>query len=314
MAGLVCAHHLRHTGHTVTVFEKGRKPGGRCGTRRSSGKTFDHGAQYFTARATPFALVVEGLRRSGSVNVWNLNVGTLARGSFTTEVGGPTRYVGVPSMDALPRALAHGTRVVPRTRITAVTRGVGWTLEDETHRKHGPFEIVLTALPAAEAAVLLAPAAHLAAAAATVAMTPCWATVLIARTQLPVAFDAAFVHESDVLSWISRESTRPGRAPSSAWVLHATANWSVACMNDPAEIVAGAMVRALGEALDAAVPPATFVAAHLWEHAGVPTPLPERHLLDPLLGLGACGDWCGGPRVEGAFLSGLSLATALGPA
>jgi predicted NAD/FAD-dependent oxidoreductase len=31
-------------------------------------------------------------------------------------------------------------------------------------------------------------------------------------------------------------------------------------------------------------------------------------LFDPQLGIGACGDWCGGRRVEGAFLSGHALA------
>jgi predicted NAD/FAD-dependent oxidoreductase len=40
-------------------------------------------------------------------------------------------------------------------------------------------------------------------------------------------------------------------------------------------------------------------------------PLPQRYLLDGDLELGACGDWCGGPRVEGAFLSGLALAEAV---
>jgi len=31
-------------------------------------------------------------------------------------------------------------------------------------------------------------------------------------------------------------------------------------------------------------------------------------LFDPVAGIGACGDWCGGSRVEAAFLSGAAIA------
>jgi predicted NAD/FAD-dependent oxidoreductase len=33
-------------------------------------------------------------------------------------------------------------------------------------------------------------------------------------------------------------------------------------------------------------------------------------LFDPALGIGLCGDWCLGHRVEDAFVSGLELALA----
>ena len=48
-----------------------------------------------------------------------------------------------------------------------------------------------------------------------------------------------------------------------------------------------------------------------WKFAIPPAPLADRSLHDAEHRLSACGDWCGGPRVEGAFLSGWELGGLL---
>jgi renalase len=53
------------------------------------------------------------------------------------------------------------------------------------------------------------------------------------------------------------------------------------------------------------------VAAHRWRLALPVNPLPEKFLFDASQAIGLAGDWCGGPRVEGAYLSGLALAQAI---
>jgi len=47
-----------------------------------------------------------------------------------------------------------------------------------------------------------------------------------------------------------------------------------------------------------------------WPHATPINPLPQPCLWDGAQRLGIAGDWCGGPRIEGAYLSGLALAEA----
>ena len=48
--------------------------------------------------------------------------------------------------------------------------------------------------------------------------------------------------------------------------------------------------------------------AHRWRYS-LPNPvIPDAALFDDSLGLGAAGDWCGGPRVEGALFRGVALA------
>jgi renalase len=54
-----------------------------------------------------------------------------------------------------------------------------------------------------------------------------------------------------------------------------------------------------------------FAQVHRWRWAKTTKALGRSHLWDAKLGVGACGDWCLGHRVEDAFVSGLELALAV---
>ena len=69
--------------------------------------------------------------------------------------------------------------------------------------------------------------------------------------------------------------------------------------------------RCLCEAVGRDLPPPTSLTAHRWRFALPVNPLAEPCLFDPERALAACGDWAGGPRVEGAFLSGCAAAERL---
>ena len=51
--------------------------------------------------------------------------------------------------------------------------------------------------------------------------------------------------------------------------------------------------------------------AVLWREAQTLKPLGQPWLWNASLGVGLCGDWCIGHRVEDAFVSGLELALAI---
>ena len=50
---------------------------------------------------------------------------------------------------------------------------------------------------------------------------------------------------------------------------------------------------------------------HRWLYAKTEQPLGTSHLWNSKLGIGVCGDWCLGHRVENAFVSGLELALSM---
>ncbi|MCE3000724.1 MAG: FAD-dependent oxidoreductase, partial [Betaproteobacteria bacterium] len=96
IAGISCARQLRDAGHAVRVFDKSRGIGGRMATRRGESGTFDHGAQYFTARELRFRALVEALGASGVVAPYRGRIVHWSGGSVTPVSGLEPRYVGVP--------------------------------------------------------------------------------------------------------------------------------------------------------------------------------------------------------------------------
>ena len=61
---------------------------------------------------------------------------------------------------------------------------------------------------------------------------------------------------------------------------------------------------------DHPLPEPVLLKAQLWRYARTGDGVGGR-LYDAAMGLGVCGDWLKGPRVEAAWLSGLELAEAV---
>ena len=307
MAGLACAGALHRAGATVTLFDKSRRVGGRLATRRVDGLLFDHGAQYATARDPAFAETMQAMAAAGQAAPW--------------PAAGEGRWCGVPGMSALAGHMEQegiGTLHAGRHVAFLHRDGEGWRVRhrdaadtrpglvsDAGGELAGPFDRVAVALPAPQAAGLLQPHAF-AAEAARAPMAPCWAAML--------AFDEAtdapdlLRPEAGPLRWISRDSSRPGRAAApECWVAHATPEWSRDHLEQPAETVL-ASLRAAFAAETGIRAAARFAAVHRWRYALAEAPLGTPALWGDAAGLGVCGDWCLGARVEAAFLSGRALA------
>ena len=141
-------------------------------------------------------------------------------------------------------------------------------------------------------------------------MGPCWAVILQFDSPLSFEYDGAFVNGSR-LSWIARNNSKPGRSNAEVWVLHASAEWSATHLERHPDDVAADLTSEFWRLNNHEPRLASKVTCHRWRYAIPRNVLEARFLFDHEIQLGAAGDWCGGPRVEGAFLSGLAVATHL---
>lgn len=299
MAGLACATRLAQNGDRVIVFDKGRGPGGRMATRRAeiAGQpvSFDHGAQYFTARDPAFRAVVEQWERDGVVARW--------------PAAGEDAWVGVPGMNAPLKAMAERLDVRWNTRVHAIAfERNRWQVDTP----EGRFSAValFIAVPAEQAFELvrgIAPA--YAARIAKVTSEPCWAVMAAFDAPLDIASDTLrATGEGAAISWAARNSAKPGRSGRECWVLHASAQRSREIIDVPADKAAEALLGDFFRQTGTAPRVPSHLAAHRWLYA-LPHAQPgEPFLYDYDVCLGLVGDYFHSPRVEGAWLSGHGLA------
>ena len=333
IAGIACARTLVQAGHRVTVFEKSMGTGGRMATRETAFGTFDHGAQYFTVRDARLRQVLD--LQPGLCKPWSANAVRVldAQGRVVEAArpGAEPHWVAVPGMNALVRAwaepLAAAGQIELRTRVTGITRDAldarRWQLQTEApgdaSHVYGGFDGVVLALPAPQALALLqagsvAPA--IAKKVATVQTAPCWTLMLAfpnaqqpGLTTLGPQWNAArSTHHR--ISWLARESSKPGRTTVERWTVQASPAWSAEHLEDDADRVQSKLLKAFSEVTGIRAQPA-HADTRRWRYAQTTQPLGQSHLWDASLALGACGDWCLGHRLEDAFVSGLEMALAV---
>ncbi len=211
-------------------------------------------------------------------------------------------------MNAICRHLARDLRLHFETRIQTLEQGTrGWNLRDHHAQLHGEFDVVVVALPPLQSQALLNPwTPQWQDAFESVVMQPCLTVMLSFATSLAGEIDGFFVEEGP-LAWIARDSSKPQRH-GEHWVLQANAAWSDAHRDAPAEIILETLIAAFWKTLDVSPLTPTYATSHRWLYARVERPLSVSCLWDPTLRLGVAGDWCGGSKIEAAFLSGMALA------
>jgi renalase len=311
ISGLACARELQKSGaHSVTVFDKGRGVGGRVATRRfAGGAGADHGAQFFTVREEVFQKEVDAWVLAGAAAPWEAAFAAWDK-TFHPIASDLSFYVGTPAMTSVAKHLATSLNVRVGAKVESLSReDAHWRLGFEKGETE-LFDTVLSSAPPEQTAALFPPCSF-SESLRKPKIAPCWAVMVCYGTRLPMDWDAVFAPNYSI-SWMARNSSKPGRdASSEVWVLHGSPLWSEANLEQSPEWVSSELLKAFENLTGGQFPVPTEVAAHRWRYSLPTEPLAETALWDSALSLGACGDWCGGPKIEGAFLSGLSLAKKL---
>ena len=303
IAGLMAAQSLVENGHDVVVVDKGRSPGGRLATRRIDDATLDHGAQFFTVRDPLFKSHVEKWIASGVVTEW-------CRGfdSATQNNDGFPRYRGVRGMTDIAKHLANGLDVRCNTLAFSIAPGTTskWQLNiDDGSALNADALIVTCPLPQTYALLVTAdielPDSMMR---TEYDRTICLLAVL--NQSSAVVSPGGLQNPDETFSFVADNAIK-GISSAVALTLHANPQFSLEHWDAPPQDVHDLLLKQAKPWIgDAAV---VTSQVKKWRLATPLTIWPERHWANEMIVL--AGDAFGGPKIEGAALSGLSAANYL---
>lgn len=297
MAGLTAAHALRSRGFNVTLLEKSRGAGGRMATRRFSGSRFDHGAQFFTVRDPRFAAAVKEWECAGSVAPW-----------FTQD--GHVRYRGTEGMNGIAKRLACDLDIRAETRVERIdSDGSGWRVL--TSRGEMAADALIATPPAPQSLALCQTflgqlSMEIPLILESISFDPCLAVMAILDGASRVPAPGFVRPLESPIAWIANNTQKGVSEGAPALTIHAGPEFSRANWDAPPEEIARRLLQAAASWIDGRI---VETNVHRWRYSQ-----PIATHTDPFLytrrpaPLAFAGDAFGGPRIEGAFLSGLAAA------
>ena len=328
MAGAQCARNLAKAGLDVVVLDKSRGVGGRMSTRRVSldaGEAIaDHGAQYITAKGDRFRRFVERQLELGTMAEWTRQIHVwddtgLHEGQYDDRT---PRYCCPEGMTAVVKHICASLHVELQTRITAVQATAdGWQVMADDGRNFRARSLVI-ALPAPQILALLGDWLTadypLYAPLSSAQYIPCIAVMAGYSADAPVpAWKGVKCQGDERVVWVSLDSSKRQTQSSPVVVVHSTPQFAESYLEsdrDELQVAGRLLLERTGEQLGDWLVTPEWMQVHRWtyslpvETVGMASLGMAISASDRALPLVCAGDWCAGPKVEGAFISGEDAA------
>lgn len=312
IAGLTVANHLKDFADIV-IFDKSRGAGGRICTRYAKPYVFDHGAQFFIARTNKFKNFLEPLIEAGVIQSWNAKFVEIKKDKIISRRqwdNDNPHYVGSPTMSSIGKYLSQDLNIQLNSEISINRSKDQWQIVDKEGNDQGVFDWVISTAPVSQSAILLPVDFKFHETLLSRKMMGCFSLMIGFDDSLNLAWEAALVSEADI-SWISVNSSKPGRNGSFTLLVHSTNLWAEENINKEKDAVIEHLMNETSKIIGKKVYDANHIDLHRWKYANIKKQDVESPFIDEDNQIAACGDWCIKGRIESAFLSGFDLANEM---
>lgn len=311
ISGLLTGKILSQAGHEVTVLEKSRGIGGRMATRRFKNGVFDHGAQFFTARDPQFQRWVDLWVQEGTAREWTHN---FSNSGAIPDGSGHPRYRGMNGMTSIAKGLSQCLDIHLQTRVVSISNdGERWNAQTDRGIDFSANQLVLTA-PVPQSLSLLktggvALPEHELERLQSIQYQPCIAVLVLLNGLSKIPAPGGIKLDNGPIQWLADNNQKGISPKATAVTIHASADFSRQYFDLIPDKLAETLFTAAAPWLGDDIQDWQL---HKWRYSQPAQIYPERFLEIPVSPpLFFAGDAFGGPRIEGAALSGMAVAPHL---
>ena len=307
ISGLICATELQNSGLQVVLLDKGRSAGGRLSTRDILGARVDHGAQFFTVRDPRFQNYADQWIDSGVIREW------FRHADWDTNAAGYSRYCGVAGMNSIAKYLASTLDVRQSEEVETLSRRRDcWFANSKNGNKYVAKKLIITTpLPQALALMEttnLSWAGDLLPRLKQVRYDKGLAALVLLDQPSLVPAPGALKLSNGPLVWIADNQMKGISPDVTALTLHASAKFATKHWDSSDAVRGQLMLNAAKQFIQGQV---LDLHCHRWGFTMPLNPWPQAYLSMERFDLVLAGDAFGGPRIEGAALSGFEAAGAI---
>jgi renalase len=318
IAGLTCAQKLQQAGKTVVLIDKSRGLGGRLATRRLAGTHADHGVCYLQPKGDLFRQWIAELVSAGILRVWTEGIHSLSADGILQP---PTKfapyYAAPEGATSIAKYLGRDLEIICDKLITSIDPiNHGWRLSTKDPEFELTAEQVIFATPPAQALVIaekeidpncIQQLSRIQFSRSITAIAVYPTTDQTAATAIP--WQGIQCVEHPTLAWIGLDSSKQLNPTQPVLVIQSSAAFAEQYFDAPDLAVVGQKLVDIIAHLIPALTMPELVQVHRWGYAFAQNPLSTQFITAQTTApLYFCGDWCGGNRVESAYLSGLAVA------
>jgi renalase len=318
IAGLTCAQQLQQAGKNVVLIDKSRGLGGRLATRRLAGTHADHGVCYLQPKGDLFRQLIGELVSAGILRVWTEGIHSLSADGIVQPPTKFAPYYAAPlGATSIAKYLGRDLEIIGDKLITAIDPiNNGWRLSSKDPEFALTAEQVIFATPPAQALAIAKKeidsnciqqlsSIQFSRSITAIAVYPATDQTAAAA----ITWQGIHCIEHPTLAWIGLDSSKQLNPTHPVLVIQSGAAFAQQYFDAPDLAIIG---QKLLDAIVPLIPTLTtpeLVQVHRWGYAFAQNPASVQFITAQTTApLYFGGDWCGGNRVESAYLSGMAVA------